>query len=126
MTKVVCLIVLDGREYRFIHKSIQEFFAASYISRVSEENSNHFYTTVSQGSYNYKAELGFLRMIDQYRYYKYFFSPSLIKFFDFFGYSFHGFLAKIKEVLVFDFYLCKDFEVDVRDKGFCVVSLVGL
>lgn len=69
---VTCLIVRDGNEYRFIHKSVQEYYAASYIKQLSDVLANELYETLFSAPYGsfFRQELSFLKEIDAYRYYK--------------------------------------------------------
>jgi predicted NACHT family NTPase len=43
VTKITCLLVRDGSEYQFLHKSIQEYFSAGYIKRLPEDKAKDFY-----------------------------------------------------------------------------------
>jgi hypothetical protein len=77
---VTCLIINDGDEWRFIHKSIQEFFSASYVKNTPEIKAQKIYTRLSATfSREWEAELKFLSEIDTYRYAKYFFIPCFKK-----------------------------------------------
>ena len=81
IVKVTCLLVRDGEEYRYIHKSVQEFFAASYVSKRPEEIIKRFYTALLDKDIfqNWDQELRFLQEIDTFRYAKYFRIPLLRK-----------------------------------------------
>lgn len=77
-TRFACLILLDGTKYTFIHKSIQEFYVARYISNLNEDMAEKviqlkFYEEYVHGSY-----LEFLRVLKDYYYNKYY----LLKSFD--------------------------------------------
>lgn len=37
LTGAVCMLVKDGQDYRFIHRSFQEYFAASYTCKLTDE-----------------------------------------------------------------------------------------
>jgi hypothetical protein len=80
LTKITCLLVKDGTEYQFLHKSIQEYFTARYIKRLPEERAQEFYQKIIE-SPSRIAQLNqtihFLYEIDSYRSYKYFVLPSL-------------------------------------------------
>lgn len=39
----VCMILEDGLEYKFIHRSFQEYFAAIYIRNLSDEKQKNFF-----------------------------------------------------------------------------------
>ena len=74
--KITCLIVHDGEEYRFIHKSVQEFYAASYIADKPENVSETIYRQLVDGGKAkrdyWSGELNFLEHIDEYRYKRFF------------------------------------------------------
>lgn len=77
ITKCLCLIIQDGIEYSFIHKSIQEFFVANFIKNLPESLSEKMYQNLSFTHDDYKVELKFLELIDRYRYYKFLFVPEM-------------------------------------------------
>lgn len=80
VTKITCLLVRDGSEYQFLHKSIQEYFMAGYIRRLPEDKARELYGRILQ-SPNRITQLFqsilFLCEIDSYRAYKYFMLPGL-------------------------------------------------
>lgn len=77
ITKAACLMQQEGFQYHFIHKSVAEFHAASFIAHASEENAHRFYEGVRKSKWNkWRQELVFLSQIDRYRYLRYFFVPS--------------------------------------------------
>lgn len=70
---VVCLLLKDGSEYSFIHRSIQEYFYSSFISHKSPEAKQVFYNKVlSDEQFFLRMEntIRFLESIDSYNYYK--------------------------------------------------------
>ncbi|WP_201508263.1 NACHT domain-containing protein [Psychrobacter alimentarius] len=70
---VVCLLLRDGSEYSFIHRSIQEYFYSSFISHKSPEAKKVFYNKVlSDENFFLRMEntISFLESIDSYNYYK--------------------------------------------------------
>jgi hypothetical protein len=80
ITKITCLLVKDGTEYQFLHKSIQEYFSARYIRRLPEEKAQEFYRKILDSPTRIKQfsrQISFLYEIDSYRAYKYFALPSL-------------------------------------------------
>lgn len=78
ITKVTCLIVEEGFEYHFIHKSIREFHAAHYLKEYAQETTKiKFYTHASKNYINYSQELKFLKTIDEYNYKKHFLIPHI-------------------------------------------------
>src|ERR1700742_4593753 len=69
---------MKGFKYHFIHKSVVEFHAASFISHAAEETAQKFYSKLEGGKWpKWQEELRFLSQIDRYRYLKYFYIPSL-------------------------------------------------
>lgn len=86
---VICLLLRDGNNYTFIHRSIQEFYYASYVSKKEDEGKIDFYTRLDdedflEGKINV---LNFLEDIDTYHYYKLFALPNVNKFIDLFEIS---------------------------------------
>jgi len=75
---VTCLLLNEGNEYRFIHKSVQEYYAASFIASRPDKVSKIFYNACLSNysiSAKWEQELGFLSEIDKYRYSKYYILP---------------------------------------------------
>ncbi|HEY0684619.1 MAG TPA: NACHT domain-containing protein [Steroidobacter sp.] len=86
MTKVACLMLQEGFECHFIHKSVVEFHAASFVSRTSEDNARKFYSGMTPGKWpKWRQELEFLSQIDRPRYLRYFYVPSALAALQFFG-----------------------------------------
>ncbi|MDH0290566.1 NACHT domain-containing protein [Pseudomonas sp. GD04087] len=78
ITKVSNLILEEGYTYHFIHKSVQEFYAASYIRSRPEETSAVFYSAMIYSQhYKWRQEIRFLQQIDTYRYTKFLYIPSM-------------------------------------------------
>jgi hypothetical protein len=75
--KVTCLVLHEGNDYRFIHKSVQEYYAAAFIKHRSEPVAKRFYEQmIVVGLYSqWNQELSFLKEIDKYRFVKYFYLP---------------------------------------------------
>ena len=81
ITKVSNLILEEGYSYHFIHKSIQEFYAANYISSRPEELVQKFYITIAGLRHrDWIQEVNFLSQIDSYRYTKYLYTPNVSTF----------------------------------------------
>lgn len=74
--KNTCLIVQEGFEYHFIHKSIREYHAASFIKHSPLELKEKFYTIAIENNRHYQQELHFLSVIDDFYYKKLFLIPS--------------------------------------------------
>lgn len=80
ISEVTCLIVNDGDEWRFIHKSIQEYFSASHIKSNPDIKAQKIYTELTKHYRpEWEEEIRFLAEIDEYRYAKYFFIPCIKK-----------------------------------------------
>ncbi|KRI52342.1 NACHT domain-containing protein [Acinetobacter pittii] len=76
-TKFACLILQDGTNYTFIHKSIQEFYVAKYISNLNESTAKRvieikFYNNDIDHSY-----LEFLKILKPYYFNKYYLIKGL-------------------------------------------------
>lgn len=82
IVKITCLLVRDGEEYRFIHKTVQEYYTASYIRKKPELWASKFYkrTQNYNSSRPLQQELDFLCEIDDYRYNKYYLLPLMLDF----------------------------------------------
>ncbi|HGW3982540.1 NACHT domain-containing protein [Acinetobacter baumannii] len=85
-TKNICLILQDGNDYSFIHKSIQEFFVANLIKSFDVDPLSTFYNDMrcTVKSNEYIVELIFLKELDKLNYFKYYLIPSLEFFISFY------------------------------------------
>lgn len=78
ITKVSNLIVEEGYQYHFIHKSVQEFYAANYIKNRPDDSAKNFYKRMRGSLWEkWNQELLFLSQIDTYRHDKYLFIPTV-------------------------------------------------
>ena len=75
--EITCLVVKDGEESKFIHKSVQEYHAALFIKEQPDDTSISFYTAMRKHWSQWTQELRFLNQIDRYRYLKYFYIEAL-------------------------------------------------
>ncbi|MCU4471509.1 NACHT domain-containing protein [Acinetobacter pittii] len=121
LTKNICLILKEGNEYSFIHKSIQEFFVANLLRSFDITILQKFYTDMfNYENYNkFEVELKFLSEIDKLNYYKFLVIPSIqgflndIKYIEngvqpflqsiFIAYNEDSEISKNKIVILFDF-----------------------
>ena len=73
VVKITCLIVRDGEEYRFIHKSVSEYYCASFISHKPEVVSQDLYKQAfdDQCWVVFFGEFHFLEEMDRYRFYRF-------------------------------------------------------
>ncbi len=81
IVRITCLINKDGEEHRFIHKTVQEFFTASFIQKKPEQWAKEFYQRLLNPELNgsWWQELEFLAEIDSYRHNRFFYIPLLLK-----------------------------------------------
>lgn len=80
LSKNLCLILKDGLEYTFIHKSIQEFYYASFVYN-QPEMKIEFYKDCDNGFIANKSNiLNFLESMDTYYFYKYYSIPVFTEF----------------------------------------------
>ena len=69
LTKVACLMIEEGLDTTtFLHKSIMEYYAASFIKHSADEVASMFYAEVVTDSRYWWEVLSFLREIDTFRY----------------------------------------------------------
>src|SRR5690606_374004 len=86
ITKVSNLILEEGYSYHFIHKSIQEFYAANYIKGRPEELAAKFYAAMTGLRHReWLQEINFLSQIDTYRHAKYLYIPTVSPFLNSYG-----------------------------------------
>ena len=77
--KVTCLIVHDGEDHRFIHTTVQEYYAASFIKQKPELWVERFYNYMKGSKLlEWQQELFFLKEIDSFRYNQYYRLPLLL------------------------------------------------
>ena len=86
-SKVICLLLKDDIDYSFIHKSIQEYFYASFVHKKPEKAKESFYLKLRKISQIEKYArmsniTNFLEESDTYNYYKYFRTPALVEYID--------------------------------------------
>ncbi|GFO68684.1 hypothetical protein GMLC_22630 [Geomonas limicola] len=80
INRITCLIVYEGKVFRFLHKSIQEYFAASFIKYKPDSVSVKFYDKMDLDSHKWHQELLYLEEIDKYRFSKYLLLPACRKY----------------------------------------------
>jgi|SRR5471030_50275 len=76
LIKTICLMQEEGFEISFIHKSVAQYYAASFVSKSADEFSEKFYQLAHQQK-NWELELKFLSQIDSYRFNKEYEIPLL-------------------------------------------------
>lgn len=78
VVKVACLMIEEGYDIQFLHKSVLEFFAACFVAERAEDVARGFYQQLlSQNWYQWTQVLSFLSQIDRYRFLKYFEIPCI-------------------------------------------------
>lgn len=76
ITKICCLVIQEGFDYHFVHKSVREFYTANFIKNRNENFSIKFYSQMVNGKWeNWIQELSFLAKIDEYRFSEHFLRP---------------------------------------------------
>lgn len=69
LCKVACLLVADGFEsWAFLHKSIVDYYAASFVRKSIERFAIKFYTEIAYSEGRWHEVLHFLKLIDTYRF----------------------------------------------------------
>lgn len=76
--RITCLLLKDGLdEYRFLHKSVQEFHAACFVRDQPDQLASEFYVAMQRHWSEWEQELQFLRTIHPDRFDRYFAIPML-------------------------------------------------
>ncbi len=80
IVQITCLILEEAGEYRFIHKSVQEFYAACFLRRKPESIVRQLYPKLmtAPALFTWQNEVKFLQEIDTYRLNKFALLPSLL------------------------------------------------
>lgn len=77
LIKTLCLMQQDGFEYSFIHKSVVQYYAASFVRNSGGEFPQKFYQLAAKHGSDWDLELKFLAQIDSYNFNKYYEMPML-------------------------------------------------
>lgn len=79
LTKTACLLIEEGLEFSFIHKSVSEYYTAAFIQRSSSEFAQDIYNQIitAEVQGQWAAELSYLEQIDTYRFHKYFLARQI-------------------------------------------------
>ncbi|WP_454692000.1 NACHT domain-containing protein [Achromobacter aloeverae] len=80
LTENICLMMPDGLKTAFIHKGIQEFFAATFVKNCTVPHFiESFYKRVGTGAKlsTWQQEINFLEKIDRFRYLQHFRLPAI-------------------------------------------------
>ena len=86
ITEKLCLMYLDGNEYRFIHRSFQEYFAAYYFTTLMDDEYKDIYEVLNALDYKIASDetISMLCGLDQKRFERYVVIPLLE---EMFGYN---------------------------------------
>lgn len=117
ITKVLCLIIQEGNEYSFIHKSIQEFFIANFIKKLPEQSSIKIYQHIINNYDDFRVEISFLKEIDKYKFNKFFIKPQIDQFLS----AYPDLENKNIDKLLNDFYFTQDNE-KIKEVGVSLPS----
>lgn len=125
ITKIACLMQKEGARTNYVHKSIQEFFAASFVRRANDTFAARYYQSQRTNPRIWRQENAFLSQIDPYRYAKYFYLPEIATVENFYGVDFAKQTPKADEritAIATDGHII---DVTVEDDGRldCTVSL---
>lgn len=82
-----CLVVEEGYDFHFIHKSIREYHAAKFISDRGTSIKKKFYAEASNNHHKYTEELKYLSEIDSDDYNEFFFAPQITKTLDYLNWN---------------------------------------
>jgi hypothetical protein len=74
---ITCLLLEESGQYRFIHRTVQDYYAASFLKNLPELSAIKFYQTCLDESkiVPWRQCLHFLADIDKYRHTKYYLIP---------------------------------------------------
>jgi hypothetical protein len=77
IVEITCLIQIEGDNWKFVHKSVQEYHAALFIKQQPDEIASRFYASMQKEANwsRWGEELEFLSEMDKYRYLKMFRIP---------------------------------------------------
>jgi hypothetical protein len=78
LIRTICLIQEESFEISFIHKSVAQYYAASFISKSGDDFSKQFYDLAATSNH-WALELRFLSQIDAFRFNKFYELPLLRK-----------------------------------------------
>lgn len=77
IVEITCLVIIEGDEWRFVHKTVQEYHAALFVARQPDVAAIEFYKAMLTRWKGWPQELRFLESLDRYRYQKHFAIPML-------------------------------------------------
>lgn len=82
IVETTCLVLREGNDHRFIHKTVQEYYTAYFVKRKPDTWIRQFYDRIltTNSHHDWYQELQFLAEIDEYRYSEYYFIPCVLSF----------------------------------------------
>lgn len=86
LVKVACLLVEDGFKLAFAHKSLLEYFCASFIKHSTEIQAKKIYNSIKM-QHQWRPILQYAKYIDKYKYAKFFAIPKMSETFTALGIS---------------------------------------
>lgn len=118
ITKIACLMQREGLKTNFIHKSIQEFFAASFVRRANDSFARKFYES-QRGAKGrmWVQENAFLMQIDPYRFARHFYMPEISEIEKFYEIDFSKGVPKADDRLVQIMTDGSEVVVEIEDEG---------
>lgn len=67
VTEITCLLLSEGGERRFLHKSVLEYHSASHVAQLSDEKAERFYASIRDKIQAWAVQIEFLLEIDTNR-----------------------------------------------------------
>lgn len=92
VTETACLMIIEGLDITFIHKSIQEYYTARFIKELADDESAKLAYDSITGSrlFAWGQEVRFLEQIDEIRYRRFFQTPQIERFLQAVGHTENG------------------------------------
>lgn len=117
IVKLSCLIVEEGLDYHFVHKSVREFYCANFIKNRNAEFAKKFYELMLKGNWHqWNQELVFLSQIDKYKFFIFFLKPHIEEIMEKYRIEKEKEKEKIEKAALLEIFDNSDFKVVLRDK----------
>lgn len=111
IVNVTCLLLKEGRFLKFIHKSVQEYYSASYISNKQDKWIEHLFSEfIKLGYRDWFEELTYLSSLKPYQYSKFFILPLFKDIFGVKG-NFEEYIKQDVRRYVYDIFSNVDIEI---------------
>lgn len=105
-TRFACLILQDGTQYTFIHKSIQEFYVARFISNLNEEAAKNVLEKKFCNEFTINNCLEFVSILKPYYFKKYYLLVLMDKYAENVGFKYSKKLDDFKKFIE-TLFICK-------------------